>query len=74
MHWRYKTVDLTLLIISLLPSASGRSANPPGPFFLLYLFAISPPAAPAIRELSYCIVWEVRVLKDSLLVSAIPVV
>ena len=72
MHWRFKTVDPTLnrhFSFAFGPLATLQTLLV---CFAITLSAVGPPAAPALRELSYCIVWEIRVLKDSLLVSALP--
>ena len=72
MHWCYKTVDSTLLIISPFPSGLWPLCKPSRSIFSVALIAVSPPAALALCELCYCAEWEIRVLNDSLLVSTIP--
>ena len=71
MHWRYKTVDSTLNIIPPFPSGLWPLCKPSWSIFAVALFAVSPPAAPALRELDYCTEWEIRVLNNSLFVSVI---
>ena len=72
MHWRFKTVDPTLIrhfSFSFGPLAALQTLLVR---FAVALSAIGPSTAPALRELSYCTVWGGYVLKDSLFVSAIP--
>ena len=57
MHWRFKTVDPTLIrhfSFSFRPLATLQTLLVR---FYVVLFAIGPTAAPALRELGYCIVW-----------------
>ena len=72
MHWRFKTVDPTLIhhfSFAFGPLAALQTLLVR---FAVALSAIGPPAAPALRKLSYCTEWEVMVLNDSLFVSTIP--
>ena len=57
MHWRFKTVDPTLIRHSSFAFGPLAALQTLLVRFSVVWFTISPPAAPALRELSYCIVW-----------------
>ena len=72
MHWRYKTVDSTLIrhfSFAFRPLATLQTLLVR---FFVALSTVGPPATPALHELSYCTEWGVMVLKNSLFVFVIP--
>ena len=57
MHWRFKTVDPTLIRHSSFAFGHLAALQTLLVRFSVVLYAIGPLAAPALRELGYCIVW-----------------
>ena len=72
MHWHFKTIDPTLIHHSSFAFRPLAALQTLLVRFAIALSTIGPPAAPALRKLSYYTKWEVMVLNDSLFVSVIP--